>query len=187
LPWIGESAAVLDQVAEFVTGSQAPPDSTRKLATIVFTDVVGSTNHVAHLGDAGWNRLAGEYLGIVRASVVAERGEVIDTAGDGVFAVFDGPGRAIAAALAAVEGVRQLGIEIRAGVHTGEVETAHSEVRGLAVHIGARIADAATASEVVVSQTVKDLLQGTELTFQDLGERELKGLAEPWHLYRVNR
>jgi pimeloyl-ACP methyl ester carboxylesterase len=187
LPWIGEPTAVLDEVELFVTGSRREPDSTRMLATVLFTDIVGSTEHLAELGDARWSALVADHHERVRACVTAQRGEVIDTAGDGVFAVFDGPARGIRAALSALGEVRELGIEIRAGLHTGEVERTDQDVRGLAVHIGSRIADAGGASQVLVSQTVRDLVAGSGLVFEDAGAHELKGVPDRWRLFRVTQ
>ncbi len=185
LPWIGESRAVLDEVEEFVTGSRRAADSTRMLATVMFTDIAGSTEHIATLGDARWAALVADHHERVRACVTAQRGEVVDTAGDGVFAVFDGPARAVRAAVAAVASVGELGVEIRAGLHTGEVERHGREVRGLAVHIGARTSGLAGPSEVLATYTVKALVAGSGLEFEDAGQHDLKGVPDRWHLYRV--
>ncbi len=185
LPWIGESDPVLDEVEAFITGERREPDANRMLATVLFTDIVGSTEHLANVGDARWSETSAAHDERVRACIAAGRGAVVDQAGDGFFAIFDGPARGIRAAAAATEAVRSLGLEIRAGLHTAEVERAGAEVRGLAVHVGARIAASAGPSEVLVSQTTKDLVVGSGLTFDDLGERQLKGVPQPWRVHRL--
>jgi class 3 adenylate cyclase len=157
------------------------------LATVLFTDIVGATEKAAALGDAGWRKLVENHHATVRALLARYRGTEIDTAGDGFFASFDGPARAVRCAEAAVDAVRPLGIEIRAGVHTGEVETIAGKVGGIAVAIGARIGAMAAPSEVLVSQTVKDLVAGSGLVFEDRGAHELKGVPGEWHVYAVTR
>jgi class 3 adenylate cyclase/pimeloyl-ACP methyl ester carboxylesterase len=157
----------------------------RMLATVLFTDIVGSTERIATMGDRAWQRLIEEHHAVVRAMIGRYRGVEIDTAGDGFFATFDGPARAAKCAMAIVEAVKPLGIEIRAGVHTGEVETIAGKIGGMAVVIGSRIGAEAEASEVLASQTVKDLTAGSGLIFEDADEHELKGVPERWHLYRV--
>jgi class 3 adenylate cyclase len=157
----------------------------RVLATVLFTDIVGSTAKAAELGDAGWRALVQRHHVVVRGELARFRGEELDTAGDGFFAAFDGPGRAIECALAIREAVRSLGLEIRAGLHTGECERIDGKLGGIAVPTGARVAGLASAGEVLVSQTVKDLVAGSGLTFEDAGEHELKGVPDRWHLYRV--
>jgi class 3 adenylate cyclase len=172
-------------VARFVSAEAAPeiPDSV--LATVLFTDIVGSTERAAALGDRRWRELLERHHALVRRELTRFRGEEQDTAGDGFFATFDGPARAIRCAQALVAGVRDLGLELRAGVHTGECELHDEKVAGLAVSIGARVAAAAEASEVLVSQTVKDLVAGTGLVLEGRGERELKGVPGSWRLYRA--
>jgi pimeloyl-ACP methyl ester carboxylesterase/class 3 adenylate cyclase len=186
LPWIGEPDPVLDEVETFVTGTRPEPDANRMLATVLFTDIVGSTEHLAKVGDARWSAMVAEHDERVRACIATERGMVVDHAGDGFFAIFDGPARGIRAAAAAADAVRPLGLEIRAGLHTAEVERAGAEVRGIGVHVGARIAALADPSHVWVSQTTKDLVAGSGLTFHDLGERELKGVPQRWRLHRLS-
>jgi class 3 adenylate cyclase len=176
---------VTGEIQEFVTGSRPPLGGDRALATVMFTDIVGSTQKAAELGDGGWRDLVERHHRIVRDLLQRSRGTEMDTAGDGFFATFDGPARAVRCALAAIDAVRPLGIEIRAGVHTGEVETIDAKAGGIAVVIGARIAASAGASEVLVSSTVKDLTAGSGLAFDDAGERELKGVSDRWRLYRV--
>ncbi len=188
LPWVGESEAVIDEIRRFlvgedVTGARVP--SARSLATVLFTDVVGSTEHVAKLGDLGYRQILERHHRAVRAELRRHGGIEVDTAGDGFFATFEGPARAIECALAICEAVRPLGIEVRAGVHTGEVELIDGKVGGLGVHIGSRVSAAAGPSEVLVSSTVKDLVAGSGLVLEDAGEHELKGVPDRWRVYRV--
>jgi class 3 adenylate cyclase len=157
----------------------------RVLATIVFTDIVGSTERAAALGDAAWNDLLEGHHALVRAQLGMFRGTEVDTAGDGFLATFDGPARAVRCAQAISIAVRELGLEVRAGVHTGEIEFAGDDVRGIAVHIGSRVMSLAGPSEVLVSRTVKDLVAGSGLVFEDRGEHALKGVPDRWHLYLV--
>jgi class 3 adenylate cyclase len=157
----------------------------RVLATVLFTDMVGSTQRSAALGDRGWRDLVERHHALVRGLLARYRGTEIDTAGDGFFATFDGPARAVRCAEAIVDAVRGIGLEVRTGVHTGEVETIDTKVGGIAVNIGARIGAIAEASEVLVSSTVKDLTAGSGLVFEDAGEHELKGIPDRWRLYRV--
>jgi class 3 adenylate cyclase len=184
-PFCGDTAALLDEVEPFVTGERRPVEADRVLATVLFTDVVDSTRKAAELGDARWKGLVAEHDARIRDELRLFRGQEIDTAGDGFLATFDGPARAVRCAQAIVEGMSGLGIEIRAGVHTGEVELDGDKVRGIAVHTGARIAALADASAILVSSTVKDLVAGSGLRFEDAGEHELKGVPDRWHLYRV--
>jgi class 3 adenylate cyclase len=183
-PWAVEQDAVIREVERFLGSVRAEEaDLDRVLATVLFTDIVGSTEKVAELGDAGWRDLVERHHATVRALLARYRGREIDTAGDGFFASFDGPARAVRCAEAAVEAVRPLGIEIRAGLHTGEVETIGDKVGGIAVNIGARIGGMARASEVLVSQTVKDLVAGSRLEFEDRGEHVLEGVPEAWRVF----
>jgi class 3 adenylate cyclase len=152
---------------------------------VLFTDIVGSTEQAAALGDREWKRLVEQHHSKVRALLARFRGNEVDTAGDGFYATFDGPGRAVRCATAIVRSVESLGINVRAGLHTGEVETIAGKAGGLAVVIGSRIAALAGPSEVLVSQTVRELTAGSGVTFEDLGERELKGVPGRWRLNRV--
>jgi class 3 adenylate cyclase len=152
---------------------------------VLFTDVVGSTEKAVELGDRRWKEMIEEHHRRVRGQLARYRGVEVDTAGDGFFATFDGPARAVRCARSIVDAVAPLGIEVRAGVHTGEVETIDAKVGGMAVVIGARVGASAAPSEVLVSQTVKDLVAGSGLAFEDAGERELKGVPDRWRLYRV--
>ena len=185
LPWVGHADAVLDEIQEFMTGERHPPEPDRLLATVLFTDIVGSTEKAAELGDRAWRELVERHHQKVRALLERYRGREIDTAGDGFLATFDGPARAVECARAIAGDVRSLGLSIRAGCHTGEIELAGKDVRGIAVHIGARVAALAGADEVLISSTVKDLVAGSGLEFEDAGEHELKGVPGTWRLYRV--
>ena len=180
-----EAETVTAEIQEFVTGSRPALGGDRALATVLFTDIVDSTRKASELGDRAWRDLVERHHRVVRDLLARSRGIEMDTAGDGFFATFDGPARAVRCAMAAAEAVRPLGIEIRAGVHTGEVETIDAKAGGIAVIIGARIAGSAGASEVLVSSTVKELVAGSGLTFEEAGEHELKGVPDPWRLYRV--
>ena len=179
------SPEIPEEVERFVAGEPVVEVPDTVLATVLFTDIVGSSAVAAELGDRAWRELLERHHALVRRELARFRGEEKDTAGDGFFATFDGPARAIRCADAIAEGVRPLGLEIRAGVHTGECEVHEGKVAGLAVVVGARVAAAADASEVLVSQTVKDLVAGAGLAFEERGERELKGVPGSWRLYAV--
>jgi pimeloyl-ACP methyl ester carboxylesterase len=180
-----ETEAILDAIEEFATGERPLPARDRVLATVVFIDVVGSTERAAAVGDRAWRELLGEYHGRVRTELVRFGGREIDTAGDGTFSTFDGPARGVRFAQAIGAAVSSMNIEVRAGVHTGEVELAGDEVRGIAVHIGARVAALAGSAEVLVTSTVKDLTAGSGLVYVDRGDVTLKGVPGQWHLYEV--
>jgi class 3 adenylate cyclase len=180
---VGEVAEAIRGFAQSIEDEHAMFD--RVLATVLFTDIVGSSERAAELGDQAWKRLVEQHHARVRALLARFRGHEVDTAGDGFFATFDGPGRAILCAKEIVRSVDTLGIQVRAGVHTGEVETIDGKAGGLAVVIGARIGALAEASEVLGSQTVRDLTAGSGIVFEDAGEHELKGVPHRWHLYRV--
>ena len=185
--WVGDQASVLEAIDTFLADvGREEADLERVLATVLFTDIVGSTERLAGLGDAGWRDLVERHHAHVRALLGRFRGTEVDTAGDGFFASFDGPARAIRCAQAIVEQMKQLGIEVRAGLHTGECEVINGKVGGMAVNIGARVGAAAGPSEVLVSQTVKDLVAGSGLGFRDRGEHELKGVDGRWSLFRVD-
>jgi class 3 adenylate cyclase len=179
------SLDIPEEVERFVAGEAIPEVPESVLATLLFTDIVGSTERAATLGDRAWRELLERHHALVRRELSRYRGEEKDTAGDGFFATFDGPARAIRCADAIVDGVRALGLEVRAGVHTGECELHEGKVAGLAVVIGARVAAAAEGGEVLVSQTVKDLVAGAGLEFEERGERELKGVPGSWRVYSV--
>jgi len=186
LHWYGRSEPILRRVDRFLADLREEQASfDRVLATVLFTDIIGSTAKAAELGDHAWSGLLGRHHATVRTLLARYRGHEVDTAGDGFFATFDGPARAVRCATAIAEAVRPLGIEVRAGVHTGEVETIDGKVSGMAVNVGARVGAAAGAGEVLVSQTVKDLTAGSGLVLEDAGEHELKGVPDRWRLYRV--
>jgi class 3 adenylate cyclase len=183
LPWVGDQDGVLDEVEEFLTGVRRGPDPDRFLTTVLFTDVVGSTEMAARLGDRAWQDLLERHHALVRKALVQFRGTEVDTAGDGFLATFDGPARAVRCALTICREVRALGMEVRAGVHTGEVQRVGEDIRGIAVHTGARVAAAAEPGEVLVSSTVKDLVAGASLAFEDRGPHSLKGVPGEWRLF----
>jgi class 3 adenylate cyclase len=184
--WAGSQDDLLGEIERFVAEvGDEETDLNRVLATVMFTDIVGSTSKAAELGDRRWADLLDRHHGTVRALLGRFRGTEVNTAGDGFFATFDGPARAVRCAQAICDAVRGFGLEVRAGVHTGEVETVAGQVGGIAVHVGARIAALAAPSEVLVSQTVTHLVSGSGITFEDAGEHELKGVPDRWHLYRL--
>jgi pimeloyl-ACP methyl ester carboxylesterase len=180
-----ESDRILEVIEEFATGTPPPIRTSRMLSTIVSVDIVGSTERVAELGDAPWNELLGRFYSGVERELVRHAGEEIDRAGDGCLAIFDGPTRAVRCATSIQEVGRELGLEVRAGVHTGEVERADGAVRGIAVHLAARVASLAGRDEVFVSSTVRDLTAGSGLEFEDAGRHQLKGVPEPRRLFRL--
>jgi len=184
LLWAGDQDALLAEIEQFLTGTRSAPDYDRVLSTVLFTDIVGSTERARELGDRAWHEVLDEHHARVRSVLEHHRGREVDTAGDGFFASFDGPARAIRAACAIREDVQALGIQIRAGLHTGECELMRDKIGGIAVHTGARVAAAAEPGEVLVSSTVKDLVAGSGIVFADRGERELKGVGS-WRLYSV--
>ena len=181
------SREIPDEVDRFVAGEEIPEVPESVLATILFTDIVDSTQRAAELGDRSWRELIERHHSAVRRELTRYRGEEKDTAGDGFFATFDGPARAIRCARAIVDEMSELGLEVRAGVHTGECELHEGKVAGLAVVIGARVSALAGGGEVLVSQTVKDLVAGAGLEFEDRGEHELKGVPGSWRLYAVSQ
>jgi pimeloyl-ACP methyl ester carboxylesterase len=183
LPWAGDSDAVIGEIEEFLTGVRSVPEPDRVLATVMFTDIVGSTAKAAELGDTRWRELLGSHLATVRAELANFRGREVKTLGDGFLATFDGPARAISCGQAITNAVRSLGIEVRIGIHCGEVELMGEDVGGIAVHIAARIGAIASAGEVLVSSTVKDLVAGSGIRFDDRGTAELKGIADEWRLF----
>lgn len=183
--WIGDTEAVVREVESFLSGATEAPEPDRVLATVVFTDIVGATAKAAELGDAAWRELLREHHARVRTQLARFRGQEIDTAGDGFFASFDGPARAIRCARATRDAMRDLDLEVRAGLHTGECEQIEGKVGGIAVHIGARVAAEAGPGEVLVSSTVKDLVAGSGIEFEDRGEHKLKGIPEARRLFAV--
>jgi class 3 adenylate cyclase len=185
VPWF-DPDPVIAEIREFLTGRREVGSPHRALATVLFTDLVGSTAQAVELGDRRWRDLLEQHHAAVRRELSRYDGEEVDTAGDGFFATFDGPARAIRCAQAVIEAVRPLGLDVRAGLHTGEVELADGKVAGIAVNIGARVAARASAGEVLVSGTVKDLVAGSGLEFEDRGTAELKGIPGEWRLFAVH-
>ena len=186
LLYVGDSDRVLDEVEEFLTGSRRAVEIDRVLATVMFTDIVDSTQRASTMGDRAWRDLLDAQNDVLRHELTRFRGHEIKTLGDGMLATFDGPARAIRCALAITEAVRPLGIEVRVGLHTGEVElVGDDDVAGIAVHIAARVGAKATAGEVLVSGTVKDLVAGSGIGFADRGEHVLKGIPDQWRLFAV--
>lgn len=182
---IGELGPFLDDAEEFLTGVRQVAYIDRVLSTVLFTDVVGSTAQAAEMGDRRWGELIDRHHEVVRHDLARFRGKEVGTLGDGFIAMFDGPGRAIQCARAIHESLQPLGLRVRAGLHTGECEILDSGVGGLAVHIGARVADKAEPGEVLVSSTVKDLVVGSGIRFADRGTHRLKGVPDEWHLFSV--
>jgi class 3 adenylate cyclase len=178
---------ILDEVEEFLTGERGAAEPDRVLATVLFTDIVGSTEIAAQRGDRAWRELLERHHSLVRRQLLRFRGKEVDTVGDGFFASFDGPARAIRCACAVVDAVHELGIDVRAGLHTGECELVEGKVAGIAVHTGARVASHAQPGEVLVSRTVRDLVAGSGIGFQDRGSQELKGIPGEWRIYAVER
>jgi class 3 adenylate cyclase len=185
-PFAGDAERVLRELRRFVSAVRdEEAEFDRVLATVLFTDLVGSTERAAGLGDRAWRELVEQHYTVIRGLLARYRGTEVDTAGDGLFATFDGPARAVRCARAIIDAVQALGLDVRAGVHTGEVETIDGKAGGLAVNIGARVAASAAPRELLVSSTVKDLTAGSGLEFEDAGQRELKGIPDAWHLFRV--
>jgi class 3 adenylate cyclase len=186
-PWFDTADEVIGEVREFLTGFREPPESEQRLATVLFTDIVGSTDRARELGDRRWRDLLEQHHATVRDILARYRGREIDTAGDGFLASFDGPARGIRCAIAVLEALERLGIPARSGLHTGECEVVGDKLAGIAVHTGARVAALAEPGEVLVSQTVRDLVAGSGIEFVDRGLHELKGLAEPRTLFAVRQ
>jgi len=185
LIWAGDQVRMVAELQEFLTGAPPTAETERVLATVLFTDIAGSTERARALGDHAWKELLDRHYAIAREQLDRFRGRQVVTTGDGLLATFDGPARAVRCAQAIAGGVRDLGLEIRAGLHTGEIELDGADVRGIAVHIGARIAALAEPGEVLASSTVKDLVIGSGINFGDRGMHTLKGVPDEWHLYAV--
>jgi class 3 adenylate cyclase len=183
--YLGPQEEALAEIQAFLTGVRPAPEPSRVLATVLFADIVSSTEHVSELGDRVWSDLLETFLATVRGTIQRFDGREVDAAGDGIFAAFDGPARAVRCGSAICDRAHEVGIELRVGVHTGECERVDDRLRGVAVHIGARISSLAAPGGVLVSSTVKDLVAGSGLKFEDAGERELKGIPDRWRLYRV--
>jgi class 3 adenylate cyclase len=184
-PYLGDQDAILDEIEEFLTGVRPVPTPDRCLATVLFTDIVSSTERAAAFGDDAWMRTLDRHDALVAREVERHRGREINTTGDGMLATFDGPARAVRCAQAICEEMRSLGIEVRAGLHTGEIEVRGADIGGIAVHIGQRVSALAGPGEVLVSSTVKDLVAGSGITFADRGPHVLKGVPEQWRVFAV--
>jgi class 3 adenylate cyclase len=185
-PYLGDQDSVLAEVEQFLTGERPAPSADRFLATVVFTDIVGSTEQAGRLGDAEWRDTLASHLALIEQLAARHGGRVVDTAGDGVLALFDAPTRAVSYAQAVVGAVHELGHSVRAGVHTGEVERrGPTDIAGMAVHIGARVSAQAGPNEVLVTSTVRDLTVGSALAFVDQGAKVLKGVPGEWRLYAL--
>jgi pimeloyl-ACP methyl ester carboxylesterase len=184
-PWAGDTESVLGEIEEFLTGTRSLPDPDRVLATVMFTDIVSSTERAAELGDARWRDLLAAHHAAVRNELGRFRGREVKTLGDGFMATFDGPARAIRCGLAIADGARALGVEVRVGLHTGEVELMGDDVGGIAVHIAARVGALAGPGEVLASSTIRDLVAGSGIEFVDRGSQSLSGLADDWRLFAV--
>jgi class 3 adenylate cyclase len=181
----GDTDVLVDEIQEFLTGVRPVEVADRVLATVLFTDIVGSSQRAGQLGDRAWRKLLDAHDAVVRTQLERFRGREVKTTGDGFLATFDGPARAIRCALELTASLRGLGVDIRAGLHTGEVEVRGHDIGGIAVHTGARVAALAAAGEVLVSSMVKDLVAGSGIEFEDRGEHELKGVPGSWRLYAV--
>ena len=186
LPYAGDQDAIVDEIEEFLTGARHVADTNRVLATVVFTDIVGSTDRAAAVGDRQWKDLLDEHDRAVRRQLERFRGREIKTIGDAFLMTFDGPGRAIQCAAAIRQATKALGLDVRAGVHTGEIELRGDDIAGMAVHIGARVAALAGAGEILVSSAVPPLVAGSNIDFVERGEHELKGVPGRWRLYAVD-
>jgi class 3 adenylate cyclase len=184
-PHLGDQDAILDEIEEFLTGVRPVPALDRALATVLFTDIVSSTQRAAALGDDRWTRMLDRHDALVVHEVERHRGRRINTTGDGMLATFDGPARAVRCAQAICEAVLSLGIEVRAGLHTGEIELRGADIGGIAVHIGQRVSALAGPGEVLVSSTVKDLVAGSGISFADRGPHVLKGVPDEWRVFAV--
>jgi class 3 adenylate cyclase len=185
LYWVGNPEEMLGEIEEFVTGARAAPRGERVLATILFTDIASSTVRAAELGDDRWREVLDRHNAVVSRQLERFRGHKIKATGDGVLATFDGPARAIACACAIRDAARQVGVEVGAGIHTGEIELVGADIAGLAVHIGQRICAYAGPGEVLVSRTVIDLVVGSGIKFSDRGDHQLKGVPGTWRIFAV--
>jgi class 3 adenylate cyclase len=185
LMWAGDQETMVAEIQEFVTGVRPLPERSRVLATVLFTDIVDSTARASEVGDRRWRDLLAEHDRLIRAELERSGGREIKTTGDGFLATFDGPARAVRAALAMRDALTEAGVPIRAGLHTGEIELVGDDIAGVSVHIGARVAAMAGPGEVLVSSTVRDLVAGSGITFEDRGTHILKGVPDEWHVYAV--
>lgn len=185
--WLGDSDAIADETEEFLTGVRRAPQATRVLATVLFSDIVASTQRAAAIGDGEWRHLLDAHDDMVRRQLRRFSGREVKATGDGFMATFDGPARAIRCAVAIRDGARQLGLDVRIGLHCGEVELRDTDIGGIAVHIAQRVQSLAEPGEVLVSRTVKDLVAGSSIVFDDRGDHVLKGVPDAWQLFGVSR
>ena len=185
--WLGDSDAIADEAEELLTGVRRAPQATRVLATVLFSDIASSTQRAAAIGDGEWRRVLDGHDDMVRRLLRRFAGREVKATGDGFMATFDGPARAIQCAVAIRDGARQLGLDVRVGLHCGEVELRGADIGGIAVHIAQRVESLADPGEVLVSRTVKDLVAGSTVVFEDRGEHVLKGVPDAWQLFRVSR
>jgi class 3 adenylate cyclase len=185
VPWVGDVDRLADEIEEFLTGSRTEVEADRVLATVMFTDIVGSTRRASELGDRRWRTLLDRHDYVLREEIARFNGKEVKTLGDGFLATFDGPARAVRCAMSIVEAARTLDIQVRGGVHTGEVEVKGDDIRGIAVHIAARVAALAASEQVLVTSTVRDLVAGSNLRFSNQGARTLKGIPEEVRLFSV--
>jgi class 3 adenylate cyclase len=185
VPYLGDAEPILTEIEEFVTGARRMREPDRILATLLFTDIVGSTQEAARRGDRAWRELLDRHDEMVRLTVDRFRGREVNTTGDGFLVLLDGPARAVQCARAIREGTKQIGLSVRAGLHTGEVECRGEDVGGIAMHVGARVSALASADEILVSSTVVDLVAGSGLQFDDRGDHELKGVGRTWRIYAL--
>jgi class 3 adenylate cyclase len=185
LSFVGDTGAVLDAIEEFLTGELASPSGERMLASVLFTDIVDSTGRAAAMGDRRWREVLVTHDSLIRRQLDEHRGRPVKFTGDGVLATFDGPARAVRCACAIRDALKAIGVDVRAGLHTGEIEVRGDDVSGIAVHIGQRVESIAGPGEVLVSRTVADLLAGSDFAFHDHGEHELKGVPGPWRIFEV--
>lgn len=183
LPWVGDQDAIVDEIEEFLTGVRPGADADRVLATILFIDLVRSTDRAAELGDRHWRQLLDSFHARAAEGLTRFRGRLVSTTGDGFLATFDGPARGVRCAQAVLASTEEIGLQARAGVHTGEVELSGSDIRGIAVHLAARVMASAAPGEVRVSSTVRDLVAGSGIEFEDLGQHRLKGIPDTWRLF----
>ena len=183
MPFVGDTEAVAAEIEEFLTGSRPPPMPDRVLATILFTDIASSTERAAEVGDRRWRELLGRHDTLARAQLERYRGREVKMTGDGLLATFDGPARAVTCAAAIGREMHTLGLEVRAAVHTGEVELRDGDIGGIAVHIASRVMGLARPNEVLVSSTVKDLVAGAEIRFEDRSIQSLRGVPGQWQLF----
>lgn len=186
MPYLGDQDAILDEIEEFLTGVRPVQQPDRVLATVLYTDIVRSTQMLAKLGDRRWREVLERHEALSSREIHRHRGRLVKSTGDGVLATFDGPARAVRCACAIRDSVKGLGLEIRAGLHTGEIELLGEDVGGIAVHVGQRVSAVARSGEVLVSNTIVDLVAGSDLNFEDRGEHTLKGVARPWRLFAAS-